>query len=618
MSARDAAVRIHHLFVSPLLFPRAVQLSRTRDSTLQYGAALPAKHFKARPGPASSPLLRTLLFALSRNDSFATWTAYLALREHCVATIASRGVLGAKKAQVLDRALFAQVLFSLDYDKLVGHQPVQDDAAFDHDKSEDTVLAEHDRVHDLDAVRWYTGVRPLLPTTLDTSSITPRSRADIANALWHFSLTHLSLSSRTCIRALPSEILSTHPSSSVTCNNPTLRPRGNNPANAEFFTRITVVRSDIEALFGPLRRSELAHWLDAARAADSRRAARMIWTLVHAGADPDPDAPARRVREREYELVRAVGLEKTEKIVAQAAEKHKRSRPALPSLEAIAVAAETAMNAAANAPGEEGELINADTRMWNSYIAAMARTATPRLRRVRNVGRVSTDVAGAADEVNSDSLVDLEDEEDVQSWLLNYLDTVENTDAIVDELLTTAALDPVSPDPPASSLPATTTIDAAESSIFDAADVTTITRSILLELRKYSAVALKLVEDMVYSGVLPNATTYEILMLALAKSGNLIAVEAIVRVVWGVVPPFTNDNDTATRTSEDRIQLGSRLYPSFMTLFAIRNCYAINNRADDGALFAGEMLGKYLFSPAAIARYFHRYPPLLAAVDNDG
>ncbi|KAJ8102587.1 hypothetical protein POJ06DRAFT_245079 [Lipomyces tetrasporus] len=205
------------------------------------------------------------------------------------------------------------------------------------------------------------------------------------------------------------------------------------------------------------------------------------------------------------------------------------------------------------------------TAMWNSYIASVCQTGTRQLKRVKDFGNLL--------DTESDPINAFKDE-DYKEWLLDYI-KVDYEQLIVRDY---SNLDSKSD----------SVVDVySQTSIFDNADAKSQVKAIATHLRVLSAEALLLVESMIVAGVLPNVVTYEILMLAFAKSGMLEAVRTVMQTVWRV-----SLNEDIPR--HDTIRLGSRLYPTQRTLMAVYNAFAVNGQPSEGEKYIDAMHDKYM------------------------
>ncbi|KAK9362201.1 hypothetical protein V1504DRAFT_449825 [Lipomyces starkeyi] len=201
------------------------------------------------------------------------------------------------------------------------------------------------------------------------------------------------------------------------------------------------------------------------------------------------------------------------------------------------------------------------TAMWNSYIASVCQTSTRQLKRVKNFGNV----------LNTESdPINVFKDADYKEWLLDYIR--EDYEQLI-------VRDYDNPD--------SSPDGYSETSIFDNVDAKSQVQVIATQLRVLSAEAMLLVERMIAAGVLPNVATYEILMLAFAKSGMLDGVRTVIETVWRVAL----DEDIPMH---DNVRVGSRLYPTQRTLMAIYNAFAANGESNEGERYIDSMHEKYM------------------------
>ncbi|KAK9367098.1 hypothetical protein V1509DRAFT_627613 [Lipomyces kononenkoae] len=428
------------------------------ESPYHFGS--PAPGFKLRSS-MKIPEYRNVMTSIARDDSFQIWLAYLGLREYCFKAREK------KPDAHLDRSVFTAVYLSMKFRNMVG-----------------LTSEEVRRIRMKDGIKRYQGVRFRLSRPISPSALSE----DCTKSLIAF----------------PSEKLNILPTSKATKYVPTA-------ANviSQFWTRLHMVRTDIETLFGELSRVELMHWLDSARAAGSVVATTEVWQRINDVLSP--------------QTVGEDGL-------------------ALPRH----------LFARADAPA---------TAMWNSYIASVCQTSTAQLKRVKNFGNV----------LNTESdPVNVFKDADYKEWLLDYIK--EDYEKLIVREYDNGDSSPE---------------DYSETSIFDNVDVQSQVKEIATQLRVLSAEALLLVERMIAAGVLPNVVTYEILMLAFAKSGMLDAVRTVIQTVWRVslednIPLHIN------------VRIGSRLYPTQRTLMAIYNAFAVNGQLGEGERYIDCMHNKYM------------------------
>ncbi|KAK9238861.1 hypothetical protein V1525DRAFT_399703 [Lipomyces kononenkoae] len=442
--------------LSPL--PRSA--SPQLESPYHFGSAAPG--FKLRPSMKISEY-RNVMTSIARDDSFQIWLAYLALRDYCFKARQK------KPDAHLDRSVFTAVYLSLKFRNVVG-----------------LTGEEVRRIRMKDGIKRYQGVRFKL-----SKPISP---------------TALSEDSRKALVAFPSEKLDILPTSKAT----KYIPAAANVISL-FWTRLQLVRTDIETLFGELSRVELMHWLDSTRAAGSVVATRDVWQRIN------------------------------DTLSSQTEGENGLTLP-------------TDLFERADAPA---------TAMWNSYIASVCQTSTTQLKRIKNFGNVLN--------TDSDPVKAFKDE-DYKEWLLDYIKE-DYEELIVREYDNADS----SPDDNG----------YAETSIFDNVDVKSQVKEIATQLRVLSAEALLLVEQMIAAGVLPNVVTYEILMLAFAKSGMLDALRTVIQTVWRV----SLDENIPLH---DSVRIGSRLYPTQRTLMAIYNSFAVNGQSSEGERYIDCMHNKYM------------------------
>ncbi|KAK9454524.1 hypothetical protein V1511DRAFT_502216 [Dipodascopsis uninucleata] len=198
---------------------------------------------------------------------------------------------------------------------------------------------------------------------------------------------------------------------------------------------------------------------------------------------------------------------------------------------------------------ESDENYEMDVYMWNSLISGISRTNTSSLRRVPMVGNIEWTTQDV--QVNQPGIYD------------DYVELSESLSRGQIKAMLSTYLDEASRKP----------------------DDTAVSQKYLQNSAK---IALALTEEMIVSGVMPDSTTYEILMLAQAKSGNLAAVKAILKSVWNVDPDTDESGDT--------IPIGSRLYPSTMTCVAIYNSFGLNRDMNGAEKYVKLLRKKYNIS----------------------
>ena len=87
-----------------------------------------------------------------------------------------------------------------------------------------------------------------------------------------------------------------------------------------------------------------------------------------------------------------------------------------------------------------------------------------------------------------------------------------------------------------------------------------------------SVIATHIVQQMVRTGISPNAATYEALIVAFARDNDLDIVNDIIRRVWG----FNPDGTPTIEPPITPYDFGSSLWPTEHTLNAIANAYGYN------------------------------------------
>ncbi|KAK9477680.1 hypothetical protein V1514DRAFT_333138 [Lipomyces japonicus] len=130
----------------------------------------------------------------------------------------------------------------------------------------------------------------------------------------------------------------------------------------------------------------------------------------------------------------------------------------------------------------------------------------------------------------------------------------------------------------------------SETSIFLGADSRNIRLSAVQQLSEAGDSALQLVNSMYEYGIYPNTVTYEILILAFSKSGRLADIEKFIETIW-----FVNRNtiDEFSQNDSQKVEQGSRLYPTNRTITAIFNAFTRNYEPKVGERIINGILWKY-------------------------
>ncbi|KAK7202650.1 hypothetical protein BZA70DRAFT_100048 [Myxozyma melibiosi] len=342
-------------------------------------------------------------------------------------------------------------------------------------------------------------------------------------------------SSTAVISPLPAEQADHSPSNALTRH----MPAAPNLMN-EFWRRMTAVRSDIEKLFGPLNRIELTHWLNQARSTGAFDQMNRVWYRIHSGQDPETaaaeDAKLGGALDDIPTRVRELAL--ASKSGAEVEELMKMFHP----------------------PSPEACRLPADTKMWNIYISGIAGTRTYDLKRSDRFGRV---MGTELDPIRS---MDPDD----RAWILEALEGDIGGESSYAEYA-----------------------EYASDSIFDAAVSPTVdtAKEVADELRSRAADALRLSEMMISAGAVPDATTYETLLLAFAQAGDLPSIKAILENVWGLIYEIDEEGAISVSLSRElRVRPGALRFPTSFTIRAIYNAYNINGQRRLGGRLAREMV----------------------------
>ncbi|KAK9379205.1 uncharacterized protein V2V93DRAFT_374258 [Kockiozyma suomiensis] len=304
---------------------------------------------------------------------------------------------------------------------------------------------------------------------------------------------------------------------------------------AEFWKRMNLVRSDIESIFGPLNRAELIHLLDATRVAGTVDDLNAVWQRIHTGADPESE-----------QVIQVGGVD----VEPEVAEKL-RSASGAELLKREYVDEDGSMTALEHVAQSR----QADVKMWNIYISGISGTRSFSLKQIPQLGRVTgTDL----DPMHSDYVHD-------RSWILGSIDDGLELDE-----------------------------ESSRRSIFDSAPADA-TKEVVEELRRRSVDALRLTELMIGVGTVPDATTYETLLLAFAQSGDIPSINAIIANAWGIIAP--EDESQEVKIAEAKlVKPGTFRFPTSFTLRAVHNAYAINDRLDLAESVSRAMLRAYRFA----------------------
>ena len=89
---------------------------------------------------------------------------------------------------------------------------------------------------------------------------------------------------------------------------------------------------------------------------------------------------------------------------------------------------------------------------------------------------------------------------------------------------------------------------------------------------------IKKFSEMIKSGIIPDTKTYSMLILAMAREGDLGAVEAIITRVWDIDVSQVMADDTGSLLFENQLSTQSPVYPNQDLLTTIAHIYGINNQ----------------------------------------
>lgn len=89
--------------------------------------------------------------------------------------------------------------------------------------------------------------------------------------------------------------------------------------------------------------------------------------------------------------------------------------------------------------------------------------------------------------------------------------------------------------------------------------------------------ALNLVSRILNDGLMPDTTTYELVLLYLAQRGDMDYAVATISAVWGI-----KLEDAPIDDEHRALEIGSPVYPQISTLVAIINAYGANDQLVDG------------------------------------